>query len=62
MGRAGFAGDKSPHSLRYAQAQDMARVYRAEGLSERETRAAISENLGHGDGRGRYVASVYLRS
>ena len=36
-------------------------AYRNEGLSEREARIATSLDLGHGDGRGRYVASVYVR-
>lgn len=34
-------------------------AYRNEGYSEREARVATSLDLGHGDGRGRYVASVY---
>ena len=36
-------------------------AYRNDGLSEREARAATSLDLGHGDGRGRYIASVYAR-
>jgi site-specific recombinase XerD len=47
------------HSARYAFAQERIQAYRQEGLSEREARAATSLDLGHGDGRGRYVASVY---
>jgi hypothetical protein len=47
------------HSARYAFADERMRAYRDEGLSEREARAATSLDLGHGDGRGRYVASVY---
>lgn len=61
MSRAGFTGRLSPHSLRYGYAQQLAAQYRQFGMSERETRAAVSLSLGHGDGRGRYVASVYLR-
>lgn len=49
------------HSARYAFAQERMQAYRDEGLSEREARAATSLDLGHGDGRGRYVASVYAR-
>ncbi|MDR3415265.1 MAG: integrase domain-containing protein [Nevskia sp.] len=49
------------HSARYAFAQERAAAYMAQGLSEREARAATSLDLGHGDGRGRYVASVYVR-
>lgn len=47
------------HGARYAFAQERMQAYRKEGLSEREARAATSLDLGHGDGRGRYVASVY---
>jgi hypothetical protein len=49
------------HAARYAFAQARVQAYRAEGYSEREARAATSQDLGHGDGRGRYVASVYVR-
>jgi hypothetical protein len=49
------------HSARYAFAQSRVQGYCAEGYSEREARAATSLDLGHGDGRGRYVASVYVR-
>ena len=50
------------HAARYAFAQERMQAYRTEGLSEREARAATSLDLGHGDGRGRYVASVYAPS
>jgi hypothetical protein len=48
-------------SARYAFAQDRIRAYREQGFSQREARAATSQDLGHGDGRGRYIASVYAR-
>jgi hypothetical protein len=47
------------HAARYSFTQERMQAYRNEGLSEREARAATSLDLGHGDGRGRYVASVY---
>ena len=50
------------HAARYAFAQERVEAYRARGYSEREARAATSQDLGHGDGRGRYIASVYVRS
>lgn len=59
--RVGMVGEISPHSLRYSFAHDAARTYLAEGLSKRETLSALSLDLGHGDGRGRYVNQVYLR-
>jgi hypothetical protein len=49
------------HAARYAFAQERTGAYQAEGLSEREALAATSLDLGHGDGRGHYVASVYAR-
>lgn len=50
------------HAARYAFARERMQAYRSQGFSEREARAATSLDLGHGDGRGRYVASVYVRS
>ena len=47
------------HSARYAFAEERIQSYRNERYSEREARVATSLDLGHGDGRGRYVASVY---
>jgi len=49
------------HSLRYAFAQNQYLAYRATGFSNRETLALLCKDLGHGDGRGRWVKSVYLR-
>lgn len=49
------------HSARYAFARERMQTYQLQGCSEREARAATSLDLGHGDGRGRYVASVYAR-
>lgn len=49
------------HGARYAFARERMQAYRDQGYSEREARAATSLDLGHGDGRGRYVASVYAR-
>jgi site-specific recombinase XerD len=57
----GLAGPEASHSARYAFAQEAMARYRSEGYSEREARAQASLDLGHGDGRGRYVASVYGR-
>jgi ammonia channel protein AmtB len=34
-------------------------MYQEQGFSSREVRAAVAQDLGHGDGRGRYVAQVY---
>lgn len=55
--RIGVTGAYSPHSLRYAWAQDAIRHYLAQGFSKKETLAMVAMDLGHGDGR--YVAQVY---
>lgn len=57
--RIGLTGAYSPHSLRYAWAQDAIHHYLAKGFSEKEALAQTAMDLGHGDGRGRYVAQVY---
>ncbi|AXC70811.1 integrase domain-containing protein [Salmonella enterica] len=59
--RLGLTGVYSPHSLRYAWAQDAIRHYLAQGFCEKEALAMTAMDLGHGDGRGRYVAQVYGR-
>ena len=59
--RLGLTGYYSPHSLRYAWAQDAMRYYLSQGFSRSEARALTSMDLGHGDGRGRYVERVYTR-
>lgn len=59
--RIGLTGRYSPHSLRYAWAQDAIAHYLSQGYSRTEARALTSMDLGHGDGRGRYVERVYTR-
>lgn len=59
--RLGLTGAYSPHSLRYAWAQEAIYYYLAQGASEKEALAMTAMDLGHGDGRGRYVAQVYGR-
>lgn len=49
------------HALRYAYACDLLDLYQEEGFSKAEAEAQTSMDLGHGDGRGRYVRKVYLR-
>lgn len=61
MAAAGFKGKESGHSLRYAFACDQIAGYLAQGYSEAEALALTSTDLGHGDGRGRYVSQVYRR-
>lgn len=61
MSSCGFTGKESGHSLRYAFAQQQIRSYILTGYSQREALALTSADLGHGDGRGRYIAQVYGR-
>jgi hypothetical protein len=49
--RLGLSGKYSPHSLRYAWAQDAVDHYLAQGFSEQEALAQTAMDLGHGDGR-----------
>ncbi|MEG2267987.1 MAG: integrase domain-containing protein, partial [Acinetobacter sp.] len=61
LAEAGLTGNYTPHSLRYAWAQDALRHHQAQGFSDKEVLALTSMDLGHGDGRGRYVVQVYGR-
>ncbi|EBX2873201.1 DNA-binding protein [Salmonella enterica subsp. enterica serovar Muenchen] len=60
--RAGLMGEKAPHSLRYHFSQEARDFYEERGYTEREIYAQVSMDLGHGDGRGRYVKQVYFRN
>lgn len=55
----GLSGTIAPHSLRYAWAQDAIQYYQQQGYTNKEALAMTSMDLGHGDGRGRYVKQVY---
>lgn len=57
----GLTGKHSPHSLRYAYAKDAAKFHE-DKFSKKETLAMVSMDLGHGDGRGRYIAQVYYQN
>ena len=58
--KAGFKGPNSSHSLRRLFAQRQIVSYRESGLSESEALIRLSSDLGHGDGRGRWVLNNYL--
>lgn len=58
---AGMTGKQSSHSMRYAWAQEQLAAYKAAGISTKGALRELSQDLGHGDGRGRYVAMVYCR-
>ncbi|WP_145559832.1 integrase domain-containing protein [Yersinia mollaretii] len=56
---AGLVGKYAPHSLRYAYSKDAAEHHINNGFSQKEAEALVSMDLGHGDGRGHYVARIY---
>ncbi|ATF94538.1 Site-specific recombinase XerC [Cedecea neteri] len=60
--RVGLTGDKAPHSMRYQFSQDARKFYEEKGFTEKEIYAMVSMDLGHGDGRGRYVKQVYFKN
>lgn len=57
---AGLVGENSGHGLRRAFVHEQYRHYRDQGLNEAEALARVSRDLGHGDGRGRWVWNNYL--
>lgn len=61
MYAAGFRGKESGHSLRYAFTQRQIEASRIEGYDEEDALMLASRDLGHGDGRGRYIKRVYGR-
>jgi hypothetical protein len=61
LAAAGFKGAEASHSLRYAFAREQFAAYKSQGVDEREALAMLSQDLGHGDGRGTYCKAVYLR-
>lgn len=60
MHAAGFRGKESGHALRYQFAHDQFHGYLEQGLSRGEALSAVAMDLGHGDGRGRWVSNTYL--
>ncbi|EBU4836355.1 DNA-binding protein [Salmonella enterica] len=60
--RVGLTGKKAPHSMRYQFSQEARKFYEKKGFSEKEIYAQVSMDLGHGDGRGKYVKQVYFKN
>ena len=58
----GLTGEHASHALRCTYAKDRFDYYLGATGSRREALALTSLDLGHGDGRGTYVAKVYLRN
>jgi hypothetical protein len=57
----GLKGENASHCLRYAYAQERFEQLLERLGDRREALAATSHELGHGDGRGTYIAQVYLK-
>lgn len=60
--KVGLRGQYASHCLRCMYAQDRYEIHMALHGDRREALAAVSVDLGHGDGRGTYVAQVYLKN
>jgi integrase len=60
LSRAGLTGKNSGHGLRRAFAHAQFRHYRDSGFDEANALVRLSRDLGHGDGRGRWVWNNYL--
>jgi len=58
----GLTGKDSGHALRRAFCRDNYEHYLSEGHSEQDALAMCSRDLGHGEGRGRWVWNNYLRA
>ncbi len=57
----GLRGGDAGHSLRRAFAKDQFEHYMAEGYERRQALSLVSRDMGHGDGRGRWVWNNYLK-
>lgn len=62
LARVGLSEKNSSHSLRRGFACDQYQYYLNAGYSEKFALARLSNDLGHGDGRGRWVFNNYLRA
>lgn len=60
--KIGLVGESASHSLRCAYAVEKYAHYVEKMENKGEALAALSLDLGHGDGRGRYVSQVYLKN
>jgi hypothetical protein len=60
--KVGLKGQYASHCLRCTYALDRYEMYMALHGDRKEALAAVSVDLGHGDGRGTYVAQTYLKN
>ncbi|EMX2421021.1 integrase domain-containing protein [Escherichia coli] len=54
-------GDETAHGFRYSYAASAMKYHIMNGYSYKEALALTSIDLGHGDGRGRYIEQVYCQ-
>jgi len=62
LAKLGLKGENSCHSLRRAFAMDQYKHYLGAGCSQKVALSRTSNDLGHGDGRGRWVFNNYIRN
>lgn len=62
LAKVGLKGENSCHSLRRAFAMDQYNHYLSVGCTEKDALARLSNDLGHGDSRGRWAFNNYLRA
>lgn len=62
LARVGLKGENSGHSLRRAFAMDQYQYYLSSGCDQKTALSRTSNDLGHGDGRGRWVFNNYIRN
>jgi site-specific recombinase XerC len=62
LAKLGLKGENSCHSLRRAFAMDQYKHYLVVGCTQKVALSRTSNDLGHGDGRGRWVFNNYIRS
>lgn len=62
LAELGLKNEFSSHSLRRAFACDQYRRYLEKGYSEKNALSLVSNDLGHGDGRGRWVWNNYIKN
>lgn len=62
LAKIGLKNEYSSHSLRRAFACDQYHRYIKKGYSSRNALSLVSNDLGHGDGRGRWVWNNYIKN
>jgi site-specific recombinase XerD len=62
LARLGLKGENSGHSLRRAFAMEQYQHYVSQGCGEKVALSRTSNDLGHGDGRGRWVFNNYIKN